>query len=209
MFTVSSPDLKLAIRSALLSAASDAYIPALCAVQFIVSGDTLRLSATDRYSLVTASLPVTDNDNDGASLISRTDLGTLIKALPTKGVVFVTLAGNSATFRIGALALAFEGVSAEFPDVARLWPTADAIGAPITAQALGNVTLKVLGSIAVDRWIIGQASGGSGKPIVAVGNALKGSVSYAVLIMPVRVADGIKGAQGEYEATIGRVSASV
>ena len=191
MFSVDTTEFVAAIKRVIPhTAKSNQCTPVLEAVRLTTVGDSLVLSATDRYTMIECRVRLRD---DATAL--RPPFDALIPAGALKSLIPMIKARNVTEIHPGEGATVFDGVRLEhqagdFPAVGHLWP--DALH-PVNASTLGLgvENVKKLGALRVsarDRdpiWFYGSAEvtdsdEGGRKPVVA----LYGE-DTRVLIMPV------------------------
>lgn len=135
MFTVDTAEFVAAIKRAIPHAAKpNRDAPVLEAVRLTTVGDSLILSATDRYTMIECRVRLRD---DATAL--RPPFNALIPAGALKSLIPMIKARNVTEVYPGEGATVIDGVrldhqSGDFPALSRLWP---AELHPVNASALG------------------------------------------------------------------------
>ena len=135
MFTVATAEFVAAIKRAVPhTAKSNQCTPVLEAVRLTTVGDSLVLSATDRYTMIECRVRLRDDATAERHpfdvLIPAGALKSLVPMIKARNVTEVVPDGGATVF--GGVRL--EHQSGDFPATGRLWPAALH---PVNASALG------------------------------------------------------------------------
>ncbi|MER5227115.1 DNA polymerase III subunit beta [Streptomyces flaveus] len=147
--TVSGKEFAAVVSQVALAAGRDDTLPVLTGVHITADGDTLTLSATDRYRFAVRSLPwermTTDSPASAEALVPAKQLLDTAKALADDHEITVGLPGEQGTFgltgeRSRTTTRALDG---DFPPYKALFPTEFSAQATVKTAALAEAVKRV------------------------------------------------------------------
>lgn len=181
------------LKAAVIPATTDTYTPVLQCVRLSIQGDTLTLTATDRFRLGEVTVHGSTDGADTTVLLHRSVVTSLARWLPVDGPsgsgVTLTVDDEDVTLRQGRSSITMPTTEdLTYPPVDKLWPTETVTDGKMSAFFIPSFLEAGMRAmrLATTRYNSSLTFGwqGAGKAVALTADGEP--VSYRYLIMPRR-----------------------
>lgn len=148
-FTLAAPVLAKALDQVIFAASNDPTRPVLNSVLMLVSGDEMKLVATNSYRLAERKIPLLEAQKEELRVLIPARAATELAALLAKEseTVKVKLGENQAGFEVAHINFVTRLVDGKFPDYEQIIPKEEKTTLRVPTEDLTN-TLKQVGLFA-------------------------------------------------------------